>query len=421
MPEADWLADATPAFRLAMATSWLAPAPFQEQQEQAIRRDLAAAPDWAEYLALIDRHRTPALSWAALSRVPRNGIPEPVQQELRRRSDACRVEGMHRSLVLAGIVKAFNGAHIPAMPLKGPVLSFHLYGDVGMRQAADLDVQVPKEDVRRAIDCLESAGWRRDPSFRALSPRQWESILGNGHEVKLMHTRAGCTLELHWRSHWEQEESTAARWARSTAVQWQGLPIHTMSAGDLALFLCIHGAIHTWHRAKWLGDVARAHSLGLLDWNAALDEARKRGVVRVVLATQKLLSSVYALPVRAMIDSAQHPQERLAPALTQLPLRTLKIAEDPAGRSGLAALRDGIGVFRYERLVRPGKKWSRSISELLYCQEDYCLLPLSDRFFWMYRPLRPILWLLRRSRRSNRKPASRLALKAKRAAPETTT
>src|ERR1035437_3235800 len=94
MPEASWLQSASPAFRLMIATSWLAPTSWQEKQEQAIREAIqviGAGVDWMEYLRLVDRHRTPALSWAALRRVPGLVIPEPAKKELQRRSDACRI------------------------------------------------------------------------------------------------------------------------------------------------------------------------------------------------------------------------------------------------------------------------------------------------------------------------------------------
>ncbi len=53
-----------------MATSWLAPDSWRQNQDEAIREAFATGPDWTEYLALVDRHRTPALSWAALNRLP---------------------------------------------------------------------------------------------------------------------------------------------------------------------------------------------------------------------------------------------------------------------------------------------------------------------------------------------------------------
>src|ERR1035441_2929306 len=98
MPETSWLQTASPAFRLMIATSWLAPASWQNQQEEAIREALCAGLDWMEYIHLVDRHRTPALSWAALRRVTGLEIPEAAKQELQKRSDACRMQAVRNSL-----------------------------------------------------------------------------------------------------------------------------------------------------------------------------------------------------------------------------------------------------------------------------------------------------------------------------------
>ena len=97
MPETSWLQRTSPAFRLMIATSWLAPDSWQEKQEEAIREAIGAGLDWTEYLRLVDRHRTPALSWAALSRVPGLEIPEPAKKELQKRSDACRMQAVRHS------------------------------------------------------------------------------------------------------------------------------------------------------------------------------------------------------------------------------------------------------------------------------------------------------------------------------------
>src|ERR1039457_7027630 len=116
MPEASWLQSASPAFRLMIATSWLAPACWQEKQEQAIREAIqviGAGMDWMEYIRLVDRHRTPALSWAALKRVPGLEIPEPARQELQKRSDACRMQAMRHCIHLSSMLKAFNRAGLP--------------------------------------------------------------------------------------------------------------------------------------------------------------------------------------------------------------------------------------------------------------------------------------------------------------------
>lgn len=415
MPEADWLQGASPAFRLAIATSWLAPESRQKYQEEAIQQAMEARPDWAEYLSLVDRHLTPALSWAALSRVPGLSLPEPARRQLQKRSDACRIQGTQHSLLLADVLKEFNRAGIPAMPLKGPVLSFELYGDVGLRQSDDLDLQVPKENLHSAMACLESTGWRPGSDFRAMSPRQWESFLRNGYEVQFTHSRAGCSLELHWRNHWETPDATSARWARSTPSVWQGRSIRSMSAGDLALFLCIHGAYHIWCCAKWLSDVARAHAIGRVDWRAAQEEARASGLEGVCPAALSLLHGLYGFEVPILPGIApDRAGARPSPLLVEMPLESLRLSQDPRGRTGLALLRNHSRMIRYERLVRPRKTWRESLSELFYCQQDFRMLPLPDRLFWAYKPLRPVLWLWRWAWQACRQPLEPKPLRANR-------
>lgn len=393
MPDAPRLDGASPAFRLMIATSWLAPQEWRLHQEQAIRSAMAAGPDWKEYLQLVDRHQTTALSWAALSRMPGIEIPSRIEQDLRKISHAYRVRATQHALLLADGLKALNRAGIPAMPLKGPVLSFELYGDVGLRQSTDLDLQVPKDDLHRAIQCLESTGWRRGSDFGAMSPRQWQSFLRNGYEMQFSHARAGFSLELHWRNHWETPDATKARWARSTPLLWQGHAIHVMSPGDLALFLCVHGAYHIWCCAKWLSDVARAHCIGRIDWRAAMDVARDAGIESACLAALSLLHTLYGLEIPIPGGAATERATAFpSPLLVEMPLASLQHSQDPRGRSGLALLRNHSRMIRYERLVRPRKTWRESLSELFYCQQDFRMLPLPDSLFWAYKLLRPVLW-----------------------------
>ena len=378
-----------------IATSWLAPDSWRQNQETAILEALDAAPDWAEYLTLVDRHRTPALSWAALSRVPATSIPEFAKQELQKRSDACRMKAMQHCLLLADALKRFNRAGIPVMPLKGQILSFALYGDVGLRESLDMDLEVPREDLGRAQDCLVSKDWQLEETFFPMSPRQLDSFLRNEQHINFIHAQTGRMLELHWRNQWETPDATRARRDRSVPASWQGCSLRAMHPGDLTLYLCCHGGLHEWFRAKWLGDLARAHALGLLDWKAAWEEAERSRQTRVLLAGIYLLEEVYGLPRPDLPATAwQEPAARLI----AVPLQALYQANEPVSRVGPSKLRNRIRRSRYERLLWPAKSWYDSLSELFYGREDFRTLPLPDGFFWAYKPLRPVLWLWRWSR-----------------------
>ncbi len=393
MRRTDWLRKTSPAFRLMIATSWLAPDSWQKNQENAIREAIEAGPNWAEYLRLVDRHRTPALSWAALGRVPGLEIPEPAKQELQKRSDACRMQAIRHCLQLAIILKAFNRAGIPVMPLKGPILSLELYGDVGLRQAYDLDLAVTLGDIGRAQACLNELGWRLDSSYVPMTPRQWERLWRTEAHLGLIHSQADCVLELHWRSQWDPPGLTSARWARSIPSVWQGCSYQAMNSIDQVLDLCNHGGRHAWGRAKWLGDLARIHAEGRMDWQAALDQARNAEQEKPLLICLQLLHIVHGLPLPPLQGN---PWEKLLPFLINTPLSALEDSKDPAA---LGPLDELCGFFRlacYEKLALPRRSWRESLAQIVYSHQDLGLLRLPDSLFWAYVPLRPILWAWRK-------------------------
>jgi len=385
----DCLQGTSPAFRLMIATSWLAPDALRAQQQSAIRAAIAAAPDWDEYLRLIARHGTPGLAWAALSRVSHIPIPQAAERELKRRSDDCRKQAILYCMVLADVLKRFNRAAIPAMPMKGQTLSFDLYQDVGLRYSRDLDVEVRTEDLHKAQSCLVDEGWQLESSFFPMTPRQWASFLRNEQHINFIHRATGCLLELHWRSQWETPAATRARWARSVPAVWQQHSIQAMHPGDLALYLCCHGGLHQWFRAKWLGDLARAHALHLLDWQASFIAAQSSGEDRTLLAGLSLLHQVYGMPLPALPGLNAN---NLAPLLVEMPLRALKDPAEPLTGVGPAKLRNRLRRSRYERFLWPRKSRSSSVADLFYCREDFRTLALPDRLFWAYKPMRPILW-----------------------------
>lgn len=85
------LLDRSSAFRLMLATSWLAPEPWRDHQARAICSALNSGLDWDEYLLLVERHRTPVVSWEALKRIPEANPPASIRQALQQRSAACRM------------------------------------------------------------------------------------------------------------------------------------------------------------------------------------------------------------------------------------------------------------------------------------------------------------------------------------------
>jgi hypothetical protein len=392
MAKANWLQGTSAAFRLIIATSWLAPDSWHKNQEEAIREAIGAGPDWTVYLRLVDRHRIPALSWAALKRVPGLAIPESTRKGLQERSDACRIQAVRHSLMLASVLKAFNQAKISVMPFKGPILSAELYGDVALRQSKDLDIAVPQEDIPRAQACLENLGWRLEISqHQSLTPRQLESFWRFECNIVFVRPLEGGHLELHWRHLWETPDHATARWARCIPSVWQGCSYLAMNSIDQVLYLCSHGGRHAWFRAKWLGDLACIHAQGCVNWETTLDEARSTGQERTLLAGLLLLKEAYGL---SLPDLPGNPYKDLPSFLIDSPLRALLVAQEP-GAGALDLLRETVRWNIHDLLALPQKSWRESLAARFYSLLDYEALHLPDYLFWAYAPLRPVLWAWR--------------------------
>ena len=389
----NWLGRCSPAFRLLMATSWLAPEAWRQRQNEAILGACDAAVDWVEYIALVERHRTPAMSWAALKRVSGITIPEGAAKTLKHHSDACRIRSVIHLQLLMGVLKGLDAAGISAMPLKGPLLSFELYGDAGLRESKDLDVLIPRADLPAARLCLCDMGWhlRKDDSH--LTPRQSEFRSRHEHHVSLVHTRQNAELELHWRStHWGRGDAIGSCWATSIASKWQGYSYCAMNSVDLAVHLCDHGGGHAWFRAKWLGDMARMLAERRIEAEAVLERARALGQERPVLQCLRLLRDGYGLPMPAVIE---RELSSLDPLVIE---RAVQKLTDPVGlqlNGSLRAIRDQIRYWIYVHRLWPHLSIGDTIADMAIFPADFELIRLSDRLFWLYVPLRPVLWAWR--------------------------
>ena len=378
-----------------IATSWLAPDSWRGRQEEAIHQACVEGVVWADYLRLVDRHRTPALSWASLKHVSSLAIPEHIGSELRKRSDACRLQAIVRLQLLAGVLEALNHASVPVMPLKGPLLSLELYGDAGFRQSKDLDVLVGPEDVAKTQECLKALGWQPTSEYASLTRRQSEFNLRYEQHIGYVHPQRGCELELHWRTAGETSEVVATNLSRGVPFEWQGFHCLRMKPTDLVLYLCDHGSGHAWTRAKWLGDMARIWASQSTDWSAVFETARATGRGRSVSLCLRLLKEVYGLPTNACEYGCS---EVLPSALVAKAVRELMAPDEREERSAVTRVFEEIRSYRYKRQLWPHKSRWENFAEVAFRRVDFKVLRLPDSLFWLYIPLRPFLWAWRHLR-----------------------
>jgi hypothetical protein len=310
-----------PELRLALACARVALGPGEREE---VRACLDAGIDWDRLLRVARWHGLRPLLHRHLAGC--EGVPRPVQVELWGEAEAIARANRAMAAELARILALFDSAGIKALPYKGPTLAVRAHGEVALREFGDLDILVPRVQVRRARDMLCAGGYERE---YALAPDIEDAYLESGAQYHLV-VRApdgGPVVELHWKT---DPDYPAERldgeggWEGARAIG----ALRTFADEDLLLVLCIHGSKHFWSSLGWLADVAEIlRSPCEVDWDRFVARSDAMGASRRVGVGLGLAAGLLGAPLaRPCRDLAERSDvQKLLP-----PLREALLAAEPA-------------------------------------------------------------------------------------------
>lgn len=252
-----------------------------------------------------------------------------------------------------------DGAGVPHLVVKGPVLAEHHHGAPDLRSYRDLDLLVPGAGLRDALEALLAAGWPQvDRNWALLR----ETVAGELHLVGPF----GTPLDLHWQLLFRQSlrrdfpldvEAMAAR--RREVVAGSGT-LTTLDAVDTVLHLCLHAALAGANRLVWLKDVERVLVVDRPDWDEVVRRALPAGLGPATALVLGRARSTLAAPVPDDVLAALLPSgaaravlsgvDRLVPSERSSnrgsPARLLaKAARSSARQTAAEALRQ-LGTLR---------------------------------------------------------------------------
>lgn len=361
--------------------------------------------DWSAIARLAKRHRVVSLTLRGLRRT---GLVSPeAEAALGPARAAANARGLSQLAGLRAAVDCLDSHNIPSLVLKGLPLGVRLFGAPLERECYDLDLLVPPSAASAAADALSLGGWsRREPSFEPTQARDryFERFVKNR-----IFAGPGGTLELHHRltnnpfalpASFEELEAAAA------AVEAGGSTYSMLGDNDLLVYLCVHGELHRWSRLKWLCDIAALiASVGEDGFEAAVEHGRRLGLAPApVFGTAMRLCREdlhVELPAAAAALAAGGRSERQA-------RRTRSLWTRPGGSKGLQGAVRRIDELKIALAINPSWRGAaHEAARLLASPYDLGRVDLPDRLFWLYMPLRPILWLA--GRRDRRKAAAKSA------------
>jgi hypothetical protein len=188
-------------------------------------------------------------------------------------------------------------AQIPAVVVKGPVLSARAFGDPGTRYYGDIDFLLRNADIARASQLLVAAGFQ--PRIPA------EAIRAQKDPGQYVFRRAGtgCLIELHTERtlrYFPRPLPIEDFFLRKTTVSIDGRSVPALALEDEFVLISIHGAKHFWERLMWICDVAAlVHRYPEMDWVRVRRTAADVGAERMTRVALLLAERLLDVPILA--------------------------------------------------------------------------------------------------------------------------
>ncbi|PPA69224.1 nucleotidyltransferase domain-containing protein [Jeotgalibacillus proteolyticus] len=342
--------------------------------------------DWELFMQLTLHHRVYPVLTPKLKRLG-DRVPSHVTNELTHLFRRNTFQMLHLTAEMEQLSQLFTEQHIPLLFLKGPTLAHELYSDISLRTSSDLDFIVPIDELEKAEKILLDRGYEKDDYIQTvLNDWKWRH-----HHVTYFHPKKKLKAEIHWRLNPgpSKEPDFTALWNRKITSGLTKTPVYTLGREDMFLFLVSHGSRHGWSRLRWLMDI---HQLlnQKVNWKRSFSHLEKYDYLRAGGQAVYLSSSVFGSPVpmKGIRKYASLAQQAVFYMENQVNLHTDPLPEEFA---------------RYHKnhlfsLMSFKQKLFFIMSFMHPYPEDAQTLPLPAKLHVLYFPLRPFLWVWRKTR-----------------------
>ena len=257
--------------------------------------------DWEYFARQAWGHSMAAPAYRWLADRPELDVPERVETALEARAERATYETLEMVRTLHRVLDVLEANGIRALPYKGPTLRAEIHDNVAFREAADVDILVPRTDVRAARAALLEAGFRPRVEFDDVALRT--RIRRTPHIWVI--SESDIVVELHWRVTYGYSPFPVdfeQLWDRRQTIEIGGEPLQTIRATDLLVLLSVHGHKHGWEALCWLCDFAAAVRTFDVEWERILESAAERGGERMLLVGCELVDRLLDVDPPAAVE-----------------------------------------------------------------------------------------------------------------------
>lgn len=349
---------------------------------ERVRRLLHTELDWAYLLEAAGRHGVMPLLSRNLHAILPDNVPQIILAQLRHQSQINAARNLSLTDQLFKVLKLLEAHTTPALPYKGPLLSASIYGNLALRDFADLDLLVHERDYERAQCLLSTSGYRLIKTFE--------------NESTYVDSSGEVAVDLHKRMTSREFPSPLQfehLWERRQHMVLLGTQVPTLSPEDTLLMLAIQISKDAGSRYLQLVKVSDVAALlrafPNLNLTQALHHAGRGGGKRMVLLSLALAHDLLGTPLPPEIV-AQVRTEPVIAYLADSVGKELFEDSDPNSVDHLSNDR-----FRWQVRERLRDKlypyYLRYVhATFVPCNLDRQLLPLPQGLAFLYYGIRPI-------------------------------
>jgi hypothetical protein len=253
---------------------------------ERIRDLIGQSLDWPYLIRTASRNGVMPLVCLNLISICPSLLPASVLMDCREFWRDHAQHNLHQTAELLRVLRLLDSHNIRALPLKGPSLAAYAYHNLSLRQFCDLDIFVPRRNIRQSVNLLISNG------FTLSSSPSWLQRLPTPASRKkdygLTSKDGSIRIELHWRlsgPHFDLPVNLEGLWDRLETVPLAGYPARSLPLDDLLLYLTMHGSRHGWERLLFVCDIAEILSAypERVNWPELLEKASVLGSRRTLL------------------------------------------------------------------------------------------------------------------------------------------
>jgi hypothetical protein len=354
-----------------------------EEDRQRITQAVPRVADWPRLLRLAELHGMLALLFRGLQGAGLPPLPPDVEMRLWTYHEQLQRKNQLMANELQLLVALLEEEGIPVLPFKGPVLAEMVYGSLALREFGDLDLLVAPAHLARARSLMAARGYR--PLF-PVSPALDQAVLSSPRHYHLALKRE-LMVELHWKTDPEfpvADLSDPAWWAALPTRRFGSIEVRTLSDGQMAMALLVHGAKHQWEQLNWVAELdAVLRRLAPAEWARLLEQAGALRARRRVSVGLLLAKRWFQTPLPLSADEWLGANLAARPVADSISRRWF--APEAAGElDAFARLRMNIHVYDsvrqrathvFDVVLRPG------IAE-------WTAFPLPRGLHWLYVPMR---------------------------------